>query len=547
VSAHLGDRALVLGGSMAGLFAGHALSGYFREVLIVDRDQLVGVTGLRRTTPQSFHAHALLARGQRAVEELFPGITKEFAAAGVPVGDVGADLRWVVNGERLRPNRGGLVCLATPRITLENRVREKVRSHPNVTFLEYTDVLGLVATPDHSRIIGARVRRRGGPDGGPAGEPVSVPGTGAGAGSGPGSGSEHKPGHASGRHADQRSAEEVISADLVVDTTGRGSQLPDWLEGLGYPRPEEQRMRIGLGYSTRHYRLPLGLLGTDLAYIVVQTPQTPRGAVFAREHALPDGGERYTLSLNAYLDQRPPADADGFLAYTRTLSVPHIYDWIRTAEPLDQVRTYQFPSTQWRHYERLGSFPAGLLAMGDSLASPNPVYAQGNTISAVEALILRGHLARGAVPDARQCFTDFSQLITSAWDINIAGDIGHPGIEGPRSIKTRMASNYLPMVQRAALYDETVAGSFLRVAGLIDPPTALMKPGPLLRVLRTLRRNAGRPAPTGAGTVTGAVTGTGSGGPGDNGSVDDKAGVGTRGPGVRAVEETVAAPAEAGE
>lgn len=271
-------------------------------------------------------------------------------------------------------------------------------------------------------------------------------------------------------------------------------------------------MRIGLGYATRHYRLPLGLLGSDLAYIVVQTPDTPRGAVFAREHALPDGGERYTLSLNAYLGQRPPADAEGFLAYAKTLPVPHIYESIRTAEPLDQVRTYQFPSTQWRHYERLGRFPAGLLAMGDSLASPNPVYAQGNTISAVEALILRGHLARGAVPDAKRCFTDFSRIIGSAWDVNIAGDVGHPGIEGPRSPKVRMASAYLPLVQRAALHDEAVSESFLRVAGLIEPPTALMRPRALLRVLRVLRRTAGQPAPTPVSPVTAGAVGAGSGG-----------------------------------
>lgn len=245
---HVGERALVLGGSMAGLFAGHVLAEHFREVLIADRDQLVGVTGLRRTTPQSFHAHALLARGQRAVEALFPGITRDFQTAGVPVGDVGSDLRWIVNGERLRPTRTGLVCLATPRITLENRVRERVRALPNVTFLEYTDVSGLVSTPDQSRVVGARIRRR------------------AGAGAG--------------------------------------------------------------------------------------------GAA--------DAAESETAA-------------------------------------------------------------------------------------------------------------------------------GHPGIDGPKSLKIRMASSYLPMVQRAAVHDEAVSNGFLRVAGLIDSPTALMRPARMMRVLRVLRRSARLP------------------------------------------------------
>jgi 2-polyprenyl-6-methoxyphenol hydroxylase-like FAD-dependent oxidoreductase len=448
----VGDRAVVLGGSMAGLFAGHVLADAYREVIVVDRDQLVGVTGMRRATPQSFHAHALLARGQRAVEALFPGITDDFAAAGVPVGDVGRDLRWVVNGNRLRPTDSGLVCLATPRITLELGVRARVSARPNVRFREFCDVLGLVTTPDRARVTGVRVRDREGDE------------------------------------------EEVLPADLVVDTTGRGSRLPGWLAEFGYERPEEQRMKIGLGYSTRHFRLPVGLLGTDLAYIVVQTPSHPRGAVFAREHLLPDGGERYTLSLNAHLDHRPPADPDGFLAYAKTLPVPEIHEAVRDAEPLDDVRAYQFPATQWRHYERLTRFPAGLLAMGDSVASPNPVYAQGNTISAVEALVLREHLSRGGEPDPRGFFAGITGIIRSAWDINIAGDIGHPGIESPVDLKTRMASAYLPLVQRAAVHDAGLTDAFLRVAGLIDPPTILMRPDRALRVLRLSRRPAPRRA-----------------------------------------------------
>jgi hypothetical protein len=450
---------------MAGLFAAHVLAEHFDEVLVVDRDQLVGVSGLRRTTPQSFHAHALLARGQRAVEGLFPGITREFEADGVPVGDVGRDLRWIVNGQRLRPVETDLVALATPRITLENKVRERALALANVTFLEYTDVLGLTSTPDGRRITGAVVRAAGagGEDG-----------------------------------ADPEGESRVLSADLVVDTTGRGSRLSGWLGELGYPQPLEQRMRIGLGYATRHYRMPVGLLGTDLAYIVVQTPAFPRGAVFARERLLPDGGERYTLSLNGHLGERPPADEDAFMTYVKSLPVPHIYDSIRDAEPLDDIKTYQFPATLWRHYERLSRFPDGLLAMGDSVASPNPVYAQGNTISAVEALILRGHLERGAVPKAARFFTDISQIIASAWDVNIAGDIGHPGIEGPLTLKTRAASVYLPLVQRAAVRDAVVNEAFLRVAGLIDEPQALMTPGRVLRVLRAAGR-AGRGGP-GAGT-----------------------------------------------
>lgn len=446
---HVGDRALILGGSIAGLFAAQALAGSYREVLVVDRDQLIGVTGLRRPTPHSFHAHALLARGQRAIEELFPGITAEFEAAGVPTGDVGADIRWIVNGQRLRTPRTGLVCLATPRIVLEDHVRARVAALPNVAFLEYHDVLGLVTTPDRRRVIGARV----------AGD-----------------------------------TERVLTADLVVDTTGRGSRLPLWLAELGYPTPAEERMKIDLGYATRHYRLPLGLLGTDLAYIVAQTPSHPRGAVFARERALSDGGERYVLSLNAHLGDHPPTDPDGFLAYARTVPVPHIYESIRHAEPLDDIRAYRFPTTRWRHYERLRRFPDGLLVMGDSLASPNPVYAQGNSITASEALVLREHLGRGSEPRPLRFLADVSRIVATAWEVNVTGDLGYRGIQGRRTPKVRVAGAYLSRVQRAAVHDEAMAEAFIRVAGLVDPAQKLLRPGTVVRALWHSRK---RPAPGG--------------------------------------------------
>ncbi|MBE1487558.1 FAD-dependent oxidoreductase [Plantactinospora soyae] len=437
----VGERAVVLGGSIAGLFAGQVLAEAYREVVVVDRDRLFGVTGTRRATPQAFHAHALLARGQRAIEELFPGITEESRAAGVPTGDVGADLRWVINGQRLPKIRTGLVCLAIPRTALEQHVRKRVRALPNVTFLEGRDVEELVTTRDRGRVTGVRILHQ------------------------------------------RDGSSEVLPADLVVDATGRGSRLPVWLAELGYQPPAEEQIKIRLSYTTRHYRLPPGALGTDLAYIVAQTPSHPRGAVFARERALPNGGDRYVLSLNAHLGDHAPTEPDGFLAYARTVPVPEIHHALRTAEPLDEIRAYQFPTSLWRHYERLTRFPDGLLVLGDALASPNPVYAQGNTITAVEALVLRDHLRRGAEPRPAEFFADVAPTVRAAWDINVLGDLAYPQVVGERTPRIRLACAYLARVHRAVADDPVVAESFLRVAGLIDGPQALLRPRMLARVL----------------------------------------------------------------
>jgi hypothetical protein len=50
-----------------------------------DRDLLLERAADRRGVPQGRHAHALLARGAQILEELFPGLLADLAAAGVPV------------------------------------------------------------------------------------------------------------------------------------------------------------------------------------------------------------------------------------------------------------------------------------------------------------------------------------------------------------------------------------------------------------------------------------------------------------------------------
>jgi hypothetical protein len=56
-----GRHALVIGGSLAGLFAARVLTGSFDTVTIVDRDIFPVAPDHRKGVPQSYHAHGLLA------------------------------------------------------------------------------------------------------------------------------------------------------------------------------------------------------------------------------------------------------------------------------------------------------------------------------------------------------------------------------------------------------------------------------------------------------------------------------------------------------
>jgi hypothetical protein len=321
---------------------------------------------------------------------------------------------------------------------LESHIRARVRALPAVQILDRCDVAGFTTTPDTTRVTGARVLRRA--DG---------------------------------------SAEEVVGADLVVDATGRGSRTPAWLEALGYPRPPMEQVRIGVGYTTRLYRLAPDALGGDLAVLVGPTPDDPRGgALQALE------GRRYLLTLIGVLGGHPPTDPDGFDAFARSLRFPDIAEAIRGADPLDSPIAFRFPASVRHRYERLSRVPDGLLVVGDALCSFNPIYGQGMSVAALEALALRRHLERGARPRPSRVLRDLGRLVDLPWGIAAGGDLTFPEVEGRRSVQTRLVNRYITRVQAAAERDAEVGRAFVRVSGLVDRPESLLRPRLVARVLR---------------------------------------------------------------
>ncbi|HYB47056.1 MAG TPA: NAD(P)-binding protein, partial [Streptosporangiaceae bacterium] len=87
MTAMIGDHAVVLGGSMAGLLAARVLSEHYAQVTVVERDLLPAACGHRRGVPQSRHVHGLLPRGREVLDELFSGLTAGLTAAGALTGD----------------------------------------------------------------------------------------------------------------------------------------------------------------------------------------------------------------------------------------------------------------------------------------------------------------------------------------------------------------------------------------------------------------------------------------------------------------------------
>lgn len=450
----LGDRAVVLGGSMAGLLVARVLADRFATVIVVERDPLPDAPGPRRGIPQGKHIHGLLAGGQQAFEQLLPGLTSELAADGVPVGDPLTDVRLRINGHAFRQAPSGLTLVSASREVLEHQVRRRIRALPNVTITDRCDVVGLTSLG--GRITAVRVLRR----------------------------------------ADD-SAEELLESDLVADATGRGSRLPIWLPQIGFTAPAEDRLGVDLGYTTRRYRLPAGALDGDLGILQAPTPDHPRGAALARlERGV------WMLTLIGIGADHPPTHVDGFDRFAASLGSGELSSLIRAAEPIDAPTAFRFPASTRRHYERI-ELPDNLVVLGDSLCSLNPVYGQGMTVAALDALALARQLRDGRLPPSRAMMRDLARVVDAPWQLASAVDRSFLPSEGPAAFRDRLAAGYIDRVQAAAEHDGRAGRAFLRVSGLVDPPRALLRPGVIWRVLR--RGPAATPTAS-AGNASSAVT-----------------------------------------
>jgi 2-polyprenyl-6-methoxyphenol hydroxylase-like FAD-dependent oxidoreductase len=449
-----GHHAVVLGGSVAGLLAARALSDAYDEVTVVDRDELPPGSKQRRGVPQGRHIHALLPRGQQVLEQLFPGLTAEVVAHGAPTGDMLGDARLLFGGHRLARTDADLIVLSASRPLLEDRIRARVRQIPQVGFTPPSDAVGLRCSPDEQRINGVRLLRRA-----------------------------------------DASAEEVIEADLVVDATGRGSRSSAWLEALGFGTPEVNRVEVDVGYVTRLYRLPGDSLDGDLACIHGPTRDRPRGGALAR---LEDN--IWVLTLFGLLGDHPPKDRDGFDAFVRSLRFPDLREAVDAAEALEGPAGYRFQANMRRRYERMRRFPEGFLVMGDAMCSFNPIYGQGMTVAAVQALALRNELRAGGAPPARRVLRALARAIDAPWELAIGADLTVPGVKGPRTARRRIIGAYITRLQAAAADDPALARAFVRVTALVDRPEALLHPAVARRVMRRAvrapgsagRRRAGR-------------------------------------------------------
>lgn len=443
-----GRHALVIGGSMAGLLAARVLSDHFDRVTILERDPVQDQPESRKGQPHTRHLHGLLAQGLTIIRQLFPDIEPALAAGGAIFGDMGLVMRWHHCDGYKKQYESGLTGALMSRQFLEWHLRRRVLALPNVTLVAACAVEELLTTPDQARVVGVRVTHRGD----------------------------------SSRRDDGNQAD-VLSADLVVDASGRGSATPKWLAALGYPQPRQSTVRINIGYATRLYRRrPGDLVGAELIMVSSAPPHGRRGGM-----VFPIEGDRWIVTLGGMHGDHPPADEAGFLAFARSLPAPDVYKIISRAEPLSDTVLYKYPASLRRHYEKLRRFPEGYLVLGDAICSFNPIYGQGMTTAAMQAQAL-GELLTSCDGNLqglwRAFFRRAAKIVDIPWQMAAGQDFRYPETEGQKAPGTDLINAYLNRVNQATHHDTVVYGQFLRVMNLMEPPTSLFKPAILRRVLR---------------------------------------------------------------
>jgi 2-polyprenyl-6-methoxyphenol hydroxylase-like FAD-dependent oxidoreductase len=441
--------AVVIGASVTGLLAAAALSEAFGQVTVYERDALPAEPAHRRGVPQDRQLHAVHGRGVQAMDELLPGLSDELIAAGAVTGDAQLDIHWYLDDYHLKPARSGLSGLGVSRLLLEWHIRSRVAALPNVTITGATDVAGLAVRGRQVACVRIRAART------------------------------------------QGAAEETVPADVVVDASGRGSRASSWLAELSLPVPRTSRVRVGLTYVTRSYTKLPGQLGGRRGALTTPYPGMSRtGAVLQQE------GDRFTIMLGGMVGTEPPLDEAGMLAFAESLASPDLASVMRESEPLSDPVKYTYPESAWHHYEKLSAYLGGFLVAGDAYSTFNPIYGQGITIAALEAMTLRGLLRAAAGEPAeleRRYFRAAGKLVAEAWQTSATNDLRFPEVPGKLSLADRLVGVYVSRYRAAASVDPVLGQAFLRVANMIDKPVKLLAPGHVVRVFRSAGKGVRAP------------------------------------------------------
>ena len=426
--------AVVIGASIAGLCAARVLSDFYDRVTLFERDELPDAALNRAAVPQGRHLHLLMARGAVEFGALFPGLLDDMVAAGVPVLQnrpdciyFGAAGHVLGTGSALRDE---FTAYVPSRPQLEWQIRRRVCEIDNVE-IQRRAVTEPRFDPAAQRVTGVLL------DSG-----------------------------------------QFVAADLVVDAAGRGSRLPVWLQQWGYRPPPEKIVDVGISYASHQFRIPDGVI-RERVIVAGASRENPFGLGML---GYEDG--TWILTTFGVAKAEPPQSFSEMRMLAQKVLPARFTAALEQAEPIGEVVFHRFPTSRWRRYHKLERFPAGIVPFGDAVASFDPTFGQGMTMTSLQA----GHLRQALADDdvAGKFNRATGKTTYPVWTMNGIGDLYFHGATAPTPWWYRPVGNLFDQFLGAAETDPVLAEWFLRRFSLLD--SLYMIPSPSL-VVRTMRHN----------------------------------------------------------
>jgi 2-polyprenyl-6-methoxyphenol hydroxylase-like FAD-dependent oxidoreductase len=452
----LGQQAVVIGGSIAGLTTARVLSDFFDEVTIFERDAFENRPAARKSIPQGNHLHALMLGGERALSSLYPDFTGQLERLGAvrfrfsrEAAFYSLDRKsYSLTGSIKQPRDLGIDGFSQSRELLEYCVRCATLGTPNIRVASGITVQGLI-------FDGSRVRGISYEDSGQA---------------------------------------QTAEAELVVDAGGRGSRAPRWLAQMGFPQPEETTIGVDFAYASARFERPAAYQEPEKVMLFGGPPPkyVSGGGISTIENDL------WQVSLAGRFGAYPPADLEGFLAFARALPSSGLYQRIKDAQPVTGFYQHRFPTSVQRHYERLDAFPDRFLVIGDAICSFNPVYGQGMSSATLQVKALQNLLNERAIEDngssldrlAGAFFPRAADVIAAPWILSSAFDFMFPQTVGQRPPNMGEGSAYFAALDALSVEDPDVQKTLTEVVQLARPLLTLWQEPLLSRVNDRLRRSA---------------------------------------------------------
>ncbi|HWW83014.1 MAG TPA: FAD-dependent monooxygenase, partial [Vicinamibacterales bacterium] len=291
----------------------------------------------------------------------------------------------------------------------------------------------------------------------------------------------HDRGSIAGLQCKRDGRSETLRADLIVDASGGG----DLTLGALPAAPPETTIGVDIGYSSAVFAIPSDA-PTDWKGVMVfpDAPKSGRAGLM-----IPVEGHRWMLALAGRAGDQMPGDETGLRSYAATLRTPTIARSIEKATMVSDVERYRFVESRLRHFERLDSFQAGLLPLGDAICRFNPVFGQGMSVAALQANALAsllGDCASGKLSICdlwRPFFKRVAAIVEAPWEFAAVPDFIFPETRGERPPNLELSLRFGAALNQAAARHPDIHKLAAEVQHLLVPRSALTEPHVLDRVM----------------------------------------------------------------